>query len=169
MQINRIQGNYSQSFGALNIDGAGRKAILKHFNPEQIKQIKVWKKDLAKTKNFDLDITTSVDDIYLIFNNKKHPFSSSEGPLQPAMPRGNEIKAWGFDIFNSGNPVVHNLKFSTPQEATQAYETLTAHRRKFMETGNKDQFERVAWAVDSTKILEKSHDYMEKAGINTLF
>lgn len=164
MQVNRIQSNnYNNqpNFGVLRITETGAKALRKAFNPEQIEQITKWGKDLESTKHFDLEISAVIDDLFYTFRHKTNPRLSSEAPLFPVSVDRNILNARGVDLIDCGDKFYYNnLQFPTAQEAGEAYSKLVAHESTCTPYPRKiNSFDRLTWAVDSTKILDRATEH----------
>lgn len=164
MLVNRIQSNkYNNqpNFKALIITKRGANALQKAFNPEQLEQVAKLGKELENTKHFDLKISAICGDLFYAFKHKTNPRLDSEAPLHPGALNGNRLYAYGIDLLDCGDIFSYrNLKFPTAQEAGEAYSKLSEHEEKcypFSEAIN--SFDKLKWAVDSTKILDKATEY----------
>lgn len=158
MQVNRIQNNNynsSPNFGALKITENGKNALLKAFNPEQLKQVAKWEKELESTKHFDLEVNAIMDELYYKFRHKTNPHLSSEGPLHSVEVKGQNLVACGVDLLDCGDWFYYNLTFPTAKEAGNAYATLASYKAA-CRPYRPNNFEDFNWAADSIKILDKS-------------
>ncbi len=165
MQVIRTQSNnYNNqpNFKALIVTEKGAKALSKAFNPKQLEQITKWGKELKNTKHFDLEIDAVVNDLFYTFNHKTNSRLSSEAPLHPVSIKENALNACGVDLLDCGDWFYYNnLKFPTEQDACKAYATLSLYKKTCTPYFH-NVFKRLEWAVESTKILDKSFEYMKQ-------
>lgn len=164
MQVNRVQSNnYNNqpSFKKLIVTEKGAKALRKAFSPEQLEQVAKLGKELENTKHFDLRINAICDDLFYAFKHKTNPHLDSEAPLHPCTLNGNRLDAYGIDLLDCGDIFSYrNLRFSTAKEAKKAYSKLSEHLEKCYPFPNTiNSFDKLKWAVDSTKILDSAAEY----------
>ncbi len=165
MQVNRIQSiNQSQqstNFKALKITEKGAKALKKAFDSKQLEEVAKLGDELKNTKHFDLNISAIGDDLFYKFKHKTNPRLDSEAPLHPRSLKGNKLGAYGIDLLDCGDIYIYgNLRFPTAKEAGEAYSKLSEHAEKcypFPYATN--SFDKLKWAVDSTKILDRATEY----------
>ena len=165
MQVQNINSNnyrnsYSPNFGLMNVTEKGQKLLNKWWGqaPEKMDKINGWKKDLLKTDNFDLNFEELCKDMFLIIESKNPDWPSCEAPLRVYnFPKGRRLDVFGTDLIDCGDFVSYPLEFGTNQDAVEAYNTLKSYQKE----GAIYTIDKVKWAVDSVKILEKAFKYME--------
>ncbi len=168
MQVNRIQNNNYNSqpkFGSLKITKDGVKALRKAFNPEQLKQVTQWGRELQSSKHFDLEIGAVCDELIYKFKHKASHRFDSEAPLHPASVKGNKLCACGVDLLDCGDWFYYDLKFPTGQEAGKAYSILSKHEQ-ICTPYQRNSFDRLKWAVDSTKVLNQAAEHTKELRVD---
>lgn len=165
MQINKVQSNNygnQPNFGMLKITERGAKALCKAFNPEQLEQIGKLGKELENTKHFDLEVSSIMDDLFYKFVHKTNNNLDSEAPLHPVSINGKTLKAFGVDLLDCGDTFTYNnLEFPSAQEAGKAYAELSTFEKNCTPIlNNRNLFERLEWAVKSTKILDRVSEHI---------
>ena len=154
MRVQQINNqDYQPSFEKLKITQTARKLMSEKFNAQQLEQIKIWEKELGNTNHYDLRISGVVDRFVLMLDHKPTINGSFEGPLHAEDVAGKKLNVWGTDILDCGDFVGFKLKFPSKKEAREAFDVLKNH-----EKSKYDNFNRIAWAVDSTKIINKALD-----------
>ena len=160
MQVHNIQSNNytsynSPNFGKLILTQSGETLIKSYSEGAEILQkIDMWKKELAETKFFDLEIDELCERLFISIKSISSPWQCCEAPLKVYnQPKGKKFVAYGTDLLDCGDWVSYPLKFATNEDANAAYNILKGHHNHF-------PLNEVNWAVDSVKILEKAYDNM---------
>lgn len=174
MQVHNIQSNNytrynSPKFGALYLPTTRQTLLdIYHLSEESLRKIDIWKNELKATKNFDLYMHEGFNELWMAISSNNYFYPDCKAPLYVFdEPENNALSAYGIDIFdcddadisNCDNRIWYPLKFSSHEDAINAYNTL----KKYQD--NKDTCtidDEIAWAVDSVKILEKGTEHMTK-------
>lgn len=176
MQVQKVQSNNYKNcnlpkFGALNITERGQKLlnIWGSSYPEILPKFDIWKKGLANTKNFDLEIDELHKDLWLKIFSKNHDYPSCEGPLR-VHERAKRGKLWvyGTDLIDCGDFVSYSLKFAAKNDADVAYDTLKGYQNRKEVYGSLNLPEKIQYAVDSVKILEQASNHKSTPNVDKL-
>ena len=99
--------------------------------------------------------------MFYTFKHHTNSRLNSEAPLHPLSLNGNRLSARGVDLLDCGDIFTYsNLEFPTAQEANKAYSKLLKHKQTCTPYPYKiNSLERLEWAVDSTKILDRATEY----------
>jgi len=169
MQVQNInssnyKNHYSPNFGTMNVTKKGQKLLNKwwqHRAPKNLLKIEEWKKELADTKYFDLEIGEINGYLSMLIHQKDSFCISSNDPLRvfstllDNKPVGNKLTVFGHD---SGSKLLsYQLEFASEKEAENAFNIL----KKYEEGKSAYSIDMIAWAVDSVKIWEKAFEHMK--------
>ena len=178
MQVQNINSNNynknynSPNFGVMRVSDLTNTWLKVHYNnaPEKLAKLDIWKKELANTEFFNLDVEDACKDLWMIITNIKNrlvigkeikTYRNCEAPLYVFRgPEGCKLDVYGCDICDTQDSVWYGLEFASPQEAQNAYTKLNGYKENEKFLGPLDPLEQIQWAVDSVKILEQAFAYM---------
>lgn len=134
--------------------------LLKRMSIKQLKQVKQWKKEVAYTKNWDLNVSYNkwTDDFYPTYQNKDsyRGIAYHCGGIDAYKLDGKSVRAHSYT--NDEN-VYDVLEFSTRKRAEEAYDVMQGN------DFNLSPFERIERYVKSLKLLDESYQYMKENNI----
>lgn len=163
MRVNQVQTNcYNNrpNFRKLEITEEGATFLKTNLTPSEMEQVTKWGRELEDTRFFDLEIDTTMGREFLKLRSKITPQFDSEGPLFASRDcKGNKFNTYGRDLLDCGDWFSYDLEFPTEQEAQKAYDKLLHFESKCTPYTAGSIMDKIEWAVESTKILEKASEY----------
>ena len=170
MQVHTIQSNNytsynSPNFGKLYLTEPAEKLIKSWEGAaEKLQKIDIWKNELAETKNFDLEIDELCKRLFITIKSKNSDWQSCEAPLRvDNEPKNKKLLVYGIDLLDCGDWVTYSLKCTSDVDAKEAYNILKAYQ----DDPSISTINKIAWAVDSVKVLEKGTTAKSKTVINS--
>ena len=166
MQVQIIQSNNYQhygspAFGTLKVSENAQKMINSRYDSSVSQMIGTWKKELDSTKHWNLNIFEICDQLWMAIESKNsYSKSDCEAPLSVSVkPESNTFYVYGRCI-GGGGYVWYRPEFPSHKDAENAYNTLKKYQDMQDTDKDIDTVDKIAWAVDSVKILEQAYENM---------
>lgn len=159
----RIDNNYnSPNFTAMRFE-KDTIPLLKRMSREQLKQMIQWKKEVANTKNWDLELSYhDYTDCFLPTYRSKQNFRDIDkhfGGIDAYKLEGKTVHA---KSYTEDKNIYDKLEFATRERAEQAYNEMKGDSLYLF------PFECIKRYVKGLKLLDESYQFMKENNIKRL-